>query len=173
MSLMYYSRMRAITKLMPLLLKPDLPATVVSVYAAGIEQKLFPEDLSLRNPKHYSYAQARSHMVYMHTLFFDSLAEQYPDTLRLIHIVPGIVVGPGYWSPEIPLWIRLLLRWLVLPSFGRWIAIPPKVCGQRMMALLAPGNLQQSVFKRGAERTYSPKWTAKMGAEYTRWGRMG
>jgi hypothetical protein len=59
MSLMYYSRMRIITKLMPLLLKPDLPATVMSVYAAGIEQNLFPEDLSLRSPKRYSYAQAQ------------------------------------------------------------------------------------------------------------------
>jgi hypothetical protein len=91
MSLMYYSRMRAITKLLPLLLKSKLPATVVSVYAAGMEGKLYPDDLSLRDQKHYSYLQARSHMNYMHTLFMETLAEQNPGKLSLIHIFPDLV----------------------------------------------------------------------------------
>lgn len=135
MSLMYYSRMRAVTKLLPLLHRSALPAVVVSVYAAGIEQKLYPEDLSLRDLKRYSYSQARSHMVYMHTLFFEALAKQHP--LRLIHIFPGVVVGPGFWNPEVPFWIRALLRYIFLPLFGRWITVPPERCGQRMLSLIS------------------------------------
>ena len=49
MSLMYYSRLRAVLNLVPLLTKSALPAAVVSVYAAGMEGKLYPDDLSLRN----------------------------------------------------------------------------------------------------------------------------
>lgn len=60
MSLFYYSRFRIINKLMPLLLKSKVPATIVSVYAAGMEKKLFLDDLSLRDLSHYSYTQARS-----------------------------------------------------------------------------------------------------------------
>lgn len=145
MSLMYYSRMRAITKLLPLLLKSSLPATVVSVYAAGIEQKLYPDDLSLRNPARYNYSQARSHMVYMHTLFFEALAEKHPDKLRLIHIFPGVVVGPGFWNPEVPFWMRALLRYVLLPLFGRWITTPPEQCGQRMLTLISPSYPRRSL----------------------------
>ncbi|KAK9769776.1 putative Ketoreductase (KR) domain-containing protein [Seiridium cardinale] len=138
MSLMYYSRMKAITKLLPLLLKSTLPATVVSVYAAGSEQKIYPDDLSLRDLSHYTYSQARSHMVYMHTLFFESLAEKYPDKLRLIHIFPGLIVGPGFSSPELALWVRVTLHWFVLPLFGRWITTPAEECGRKMLSLISP-----------------------------------
>jgi hypothetical protein len=135
MSLMYYSRMRAITKLLPLLLKSDLPARVVSVYAAGTEKKIFPEDLSLRDPGHYSYAQARSHMVYMHTLFMEALAERNGHKLALIHIFPGLVLGPGFDNPELPALFRFIWRWIFTPLFGRFLTIPPDDCGDRMLSL--------------------------------------
>jgi hypothetical protein len=135
MSLMYYSRMRMIVKLLPLLLKSSLPAKVVSVYAAGMEAKLFPEDLSLRDPKHYSYAQARSHMVYMHTLFLETLAEQNPGKLSLVHIFPGLVLGPGFQNPELPAWFRTLFHWVLIPLFGRLLTVKPEDCGDRMLSL--------------------------------------
>ncbi|EXJ89665.1 hypothetical protein A1O3_02732 [Capronia epimyces CBS 606.96] len=138
MALMYYSRMRAIINLLPLLLRSTLPATVVSVYAAGAEAKLFPEDLSLRNPSHYSYSQARSHMVYMHTLFMETLAEQNRGKLALIHIFPGLVLGPGFQSPEYPTWFRVVWRWVFIPLFGRILTVPPNECGARMLSLASP-----------------------------------
>ncbi|KAI1847556.1 hypothetical protein JX265_000807 [Neoarthrinium moseri] len=135
MSLMYYSRMKAVMELLPLLLKSTLPATVVSVYAAGLEGKLYPDDLSLRNLSKYSYVQARSHIVYMHTLFMEALSEKHPESLRLIHAFPGLVVGPGFQNPEIPAWLRILTNWVVLPIFGRWITTPPDECGTRILSL--------------------------------------
>lgn len=36
MALMYYSRMRFVVDLLPLLLESKLPAHVVSIYAAGV-----------------------------------------------------------------------------------------------------------------------------------------
>ena len=135
MSLMYYSRMRIVTKLLPLLLKSQLPATIVSVYAASMEGKLYPDDLSLRDLKRYSYDHARSHMCYMHSLFFETLAAKHPGKLALIHIFPGLVPGPGFQNPELPLWFRFLLNSVVLPLFGRWILVQPDQCGERMLSL--------------------------------------
>jgi hypothetical protein len=135
---MYYSRMKIVLKLLPLLLKSSLPARVISVYAAGTEAKLFPDDLSVRNLSRYSYSQARSHMIYMHTLFMESLAEQHPGKLALIHIFPGIVFGPGYNNPELPLWFRRLARWVLIPLLGPLVAVPPAECGDRMLSLASP-----------------------------------
>ncbi|KIW27951.1 uncharacterized protein PV07_07645 [Cladophialophora immunda] len=135
MSLMYYSRMRIITKLLPLLLSSQLPATVVSVYAAGMEGKLYPDDLSLRDLSRYSYSLARSHMCYMHALFMETLAQRHPRKLALIHIFPGLVIGPGYHSTELPLWFRIIVHWFVLPFFGRFLTVPTGECGERMLSL--------------------------------------
>jgi hypothetical protein len=134
MSLMYYSRMRIITTLLPLLLKSTLPPTVVSVFAAGAENHLFPDDLSLRKVK-FKYDHARSHMCYMHCLFFEALAAQHPGKLSLIHIFPGLVIGPNFQSTELPLWFRLLFNGVVLPLFGWLITLKPAHCGQRMVSL--------------------------------------
>lgn len=135
MSLMYYSRMRIITNLLPLLLKSKLPATIVSVYAASMEVKLFPDDLSLRDLSHYSYSQARSHMCYMHTLFMETLAEPHPGKLSLVHIFPGLVLGPGFQNPELPAWFRVIWHWIFVPIFGRFVTVPPQECGERMLSL--------------------------------------
>jgi NAD(P)-dependent dehydrogenase (short-subunit alcohol dehydrogenase family) len=138
MALMYYSRMRIITKLLPLLLKSTLPPTVVSVYAAGTEAKLYPEDLSLRDLKRYSYTQARSHMVYMHTLFMETLAEQHRGKLVFVHIFPGLVPGPTFQSPELPRLFRLFWRWIFVPLFGWFAFLNPDECGERMLSLASP-----------------------------------
>jgi hypothetical protein len=135
MSLMYYSRMKAILNLLPLLEKSTLPAAVVSVYAGGMEAKFFPDDLSLRAPKRFTYSLARSHMVYFHTLFFEALAAQHPGKLRLFHVFPGLVIGPGFRNPDLPAWFRFVFPKLVIPLFGRFIVTPPEVCAQRMLAL--------------------------------------
>jgi hypothetical protein len=125
-------------KLLPLLTKSNLPATVVSVYAAGMEGILFEDDLSLRDLKHHSYSNARSHMNYMHTLFFETLAEQNPGKLRLIHIFPGLVLGPGFSNPELPRWFRVLWHWIFVPLFGRLVSVPRDESGDRMLSLASP-----------------------------------
>ncbi|PWY90197.1 hypothetical protein BO70DRAFT_330493 [Aspergillus heteromorphus CBS 117.55] len=150
MSLMYYSRMRAITKLLPLLLKSTLPAKVVSVYAAGYEAKLYPDDLSLRDLSHYSYSQARSHMIYMHTLFLEKLAEQHQGKLSLMHIFPGLVLGPGFQRPDLPLWFRRVWRWFFVPILGPLLTVSPTECGDRMLSLASPRYPPQGTESSGA-----------------------
>jgi hypothetical protein len=88
MSLLYYSRMRFITKLEPLLLASKLPSHVISVYAAGHKGKLFKDDFSLRDPKHY-FANARSDVTFMTTVFMESLAERHKGQMSLVHIFHG------------------------------------------------------------------------------------
>jgi hypothetical protein len=144
MSLMYYSRMRIIMRLLPLLLKSNLPPRVVSVYAAGMEAKLFPDDLSLRDLKHFSYSQARSHMVYMHTLFMEALAEQNASKIGLVHIFPGLVLGPAFSSPELPAWFRFMWRFVFVPLFGRFVAVPTEESGARMLSLASPRYAPQA-----------------------------
>ena len=168
--------MRALTQLLPLLLaasssspasvpssqtqsQPQHHATVVSVYAAGIEDTsaFHPSNLSLDNPvSKYSYNTARSHMTYMHTLFFEYLASHLDDLpnllssfslsaspaqalnnsqLTLAHVFPGLVDGPTFGSPELPGWFRWLWAWLVKPVFGWAILTKPEVCGARLLSV--------------------------------------
>ncbi|KAH8812568.1 hypothetical protein F5884DRAFT_312947 [Xylogone sp. PMI_703] len=152
MSLMYYSRMRIIMKLLPLLLKSTLPPIVVSVYAAGTEAKLFPEDLSLRDLKNYSYTQARSHMAYMHTLFMETVAEQNQGKLAFVHIFPGIVLGPGFKNPELPAWFRVIWNYIFVPIFGRFVTVKPDDCGNRMLSLASPRYPPQSLDESGDKK---------------------
>jgi hypothetical protein len=137
MARFYYSRMASITKLLPLLLESSLPATVVSVYAAGMEGKLHIDDLSLRQSSHYSYSQARSHINYMHTCFFEELAKEHSGQLRLIHIFPGLVVHKGMHSKDNPWWLRFVFT-KVLPFFGK--NVPLEEVGHRMVALASTSN---------------------------------
>lgn len=134
MSLMYYSRMRALSRLMPLLVKSNFPPIVVSVYAAAMEGKLYPDDLSLRDLSHYSYSQARSHMCYMHTLFMESLAAQHPGKVRMMHIFPGLVLGPQFFNPELPKWFRIVWGWAFVPIVGPF-TVKPWNSADRMLFL--------------------------------------
>ena len=133
MSLIYYSRIRFILNLMPLLLAAPQSAHVVSVYAAGLEAKLFKDDLSLRNPKNYSLINARSHNAYMTTMAFEHLAKQYQQ-LSFVHAFPGIVVTPSYTDPGFPWWFKLLWR-LFGPLIRRFQAISAEDSGSRTLFL--------------------------------------
>lgn len=69
LSLLYYSRMRFITQLLPLLLASPLPGRVVSVFGPGRDTKLILDALFLRRPKNFNFTTLGSHAAYM-TAFF-------------------------------------------------------------------------------------------------------
>ena len=106
---------------------------MVSVYAAGKEGKLFPEDLSLRSPKLYDFANSRSHAVYMTTLFMESLAERHRGQLSLVHVFPGVVITGGFRDVQLSRWFKITW-WLVAP-IARRFSLPPSECGQRILFL--------------------------------------
>ncbi|KAK7921283.1 MFS transporter- sugar porter (SP) family protein [Apiospora marii] len=144
MALLYYSRMRAIQQLTPLLLQSVLPATVVSVFAAGFEdeKKLFLEDLSLRDLQRYSYIQVRSHLCYMHSMYMSKLAEMHAGDnkqLRLVHIFPGLVLTPAFHNPTYPAWFRFLFNRILAPFFlAPFVAVDIVESGERMISLASP-----------------------------------
>ncbi len=123
-------------KLLSLLLASALPAHVVSVYAAGKEGNLFPEDLSLRDPKRYSFSNKRSHVTYMTTFFMETLAERHRGRLSLVHVFPGLVMTNAFNSAGLPAWFKLI--WPLAAPIARQFSVPPRECGERILFLATP-----------------------------------
>ncbi|KAI9717646.1 MAG: hypothetical protein M1812_004591 [Candelaria pacifica] len=136
LSLLYYSRMRFVIKLLPLLLASQLPAHIVSVFAAGKESNIFPEDLSLRDPKHYGFANARSHAVHMKTLFMETLVEKHRGRLSFIHVFPGLVITEAFNDGRLPTWFRLV--WRVATPIARPFSLSGQEIGDRVLFLATP-----------------------------------
>ena len=136
MSLLYYSRMRFIMNFLPLLLASPLPAHVVSVFAAGLEGNFFPTDLSLRDPKLYSFANLRSHVTYMTTFFMETLTERHPGRLSLVHVFPGVVMTNAFNNSGLPRWFKL--TWRVVSPVVRLFSVPADECGERILFLATP-----------------------------------
>ena len=129
MALLYYSRIRFINNFMPLL-EASFSPRVISVYAAGMESTLHREDLSLRKPGNYTFANCRSHCVHMKTMAYESLAKEHPR-LSLAHIYPGLVVGPGFYDSELPTWFKIL--WFVMRPLAELLSTTPEDAGFIML----------------------------------------
>ena len=135
MSLMYYSRIRFIQKLTPLLRASPRTASVISIFAGGIEEKNGPGTLPIGTPDaaNYGVTQVRNHTCFMKTFLFEALAEQHAGKISFIHIYPGLVDGPTFYSDVNPLWFRIL--WRLLKPLASWYMTSPEVCGQVMVFL--------------------------------------
>ncbi|KAK0851328.1 hypothetical protein LTR02_003270 [Friedmanniomyces endolithicus] len=143
MALLYYSRMRFTTKLLPLLLAtpPSHPAHILSVFGAGLEKgaTLQLDDLSLtKDPKaHYGFLNLRVHVVHMTTMFFEHLAKQHPRKLSLVHVYPGLVLTPAMNHPSYPWWFKAA-AFVLMPIAKRTVAIKPEEIGKRVLFLATP-----------------------------------
>ncbi|KAJ0298297.1 hypothetical protein COL5a_002840 [Colletotrichum fioriniae] len=94
MSTRYYTRLRAVQKLLPLLRNATRPR-VVSVLAAGLEGPMVDEDdLDLRRPGNWGYWPASVQATTMGTLALEVLARENPG-VSLVHSMPGPVATPG------------------------------------------------------------------------------
>lgn len=134
LSLLYYSRMRFTTQLMPLLLESPLPAHVISVFGPQRDEKLFTDDISLRNPKNYGFGPMGSHAAYMKTFYFEELAAKYPGKLALVHYFPGLVITDAFQSNTLPKWFKYTWKFAVAP-FTRFFTVPKDECGERVIFL--------------------------------------
>lgn len=162
MSLLYYSRMRFITNLLPNLLSSPLPtgAKIISVYAGGMEAQgsLFPDDLSL--DQHYSFANCRTHSVAMKTMFFEDLATKHAGKLSCSHIFPGLVVHKGFDDATFPLWFKI--AWKVARPFTKFLPMYLKAdeIGQRVLYLAT-----EAYPARGSEKQADDSLRATDGVE--------
>jgi hypothetical protein len=129
----YYSRIRFILQLMPLLTASPLPGHVVSIYAGGFEDGTTADDLPIGCPPPSSYgvASVRKHTCFMKTFFFEELAEKHAGHLSLSHVFPGLVDGPGFYSPDMPAWFRFV--WRVMKPLAWLFMTTPDDCGQVML----------------------------------------
>lgn len=138
MSLVYYSRIRFILQLMPLLEASSSPdgAHIVSIDAAGMAGKLFRNDLSLVDPSHYSYINVKSHAAYMTTMVFEQLASRH-ERLAFVYMYPGAVFGPAHRDLSLPWWFRVIMG-MAEPILRMTFATPPEESGARTLFLATP-----------------------------------
>lgn len=135
MSLLYYSRIRFIQNLTPLLRACPGTAHVISIFAGSMEDKFKPGQLPIGEPEPASYGitAVRMHTCFMKTFLFESLAEQHAGKISFVHIYPGLVDGPTFYNNENPLWFRIL--WTMMKPLVSWYMTSPEVCGQVMVSL--------------------------------------
>ena len=127
--------MRFIQNLTPLLLASTQPAHVISIFAGNMEDSIKSGDdpIGTAPPGKYSITSVRRNTCFMKTFYFEGLAEKYASKISFVHIYPGLVDGPGFYSDEIPLWFRI--TWRVLKPLLSWYMTSPEVCGQVMVYL--------------------------------------
>ncbi|PYH43697.1 NAD(P)-binding protein [Aspergillus saccharolyticus JOP 1030-1] len=89
--LRYYSRMRFVQNLLPLLENSQGPARVVSVLAAGQEGHVDANNLDLT--KSWSFLKAATYAATLNSMAFEHLAATHP-TVGFVHVFPGIVRTP-------------------------------------------------------------------------------
>ncbi|KAK6192982.1 hypothetical protein LQW54_012927 [Pestalotiopsis sp. IQ-011] len=134
MSLFYYSRMRCIIQLLPLLLQSPLPARVVSVWNPNPECDFDTDDMSCRKPGNLGFRRASSQLSNMTTFFMEQLANRHPGKLALIHLYPGYVIT-NFGQTAFPAWFNLLFRHLVVPIIRLTIAVSAEETGDRITFL--------------------------------------
>lgn len=152
MALVYYSRMKCILNLLPLLLKAEQPH-VVSIFGAGLETTNFQrDDLSLRKPGNYAVWNARTHTCIMKTLFLEHLAQLHPK-LSLTHTFPGLVDTPLFGRGEMGMLYTVLWR-----IFGRimvyFAAHSPADSGTRTLYCATPHFPARDFATTANESTY-------------------
>ncbi|KAF4333345.1 short-chain dehydrogenase reductase [Fusarium beomiforme] len=93
MTTRYYSRIRAIQQLIPLLNSAASPR-IISVLAGGFEGPLNEQDLDLRDPNHWTPWASSVHSATMGTLSLERIARENPR-ISIVHWFPGPVPTPG------------------------------------------------------------------------------
>jgi NAD(P)-dependent dehydrogenase (short-subunit alcohol dehydrogenase family) len=93
MTTRYYSRIRAVQQLLPLLNKAPSPR-IVSVLAGGMESAINENDLDLCSPPNWSYWNSSVQSTTMGTLVLERFARENPR-LSIVHWYPGPVSTPG------------------------------------------------------------------------------
>lgn len=128
-SIRYYARMRFLLNLLPLLEKAPSPR-VVSVLAAGQEGKIFPDDMSLKDPKNYGVVNAGGIAATYNTLFMEQLQAQHPR-ISFVHTFPGLVRTNLFQTEHFGAAFKFLFNWIVMPTIGRFLFSSQEDAGAR------------------------------------------
>ncbi|KAL3456030.1 hypothetical protein BJX64DRAFT_52771 [Aspergillus heterothallicus] len=137
-ALRYYSRMRFIQNLLPLLESKSSPSVgpsrVISIYGGGFEFPINTSDLDLKHS--FSLLNAYKHSITMATLSMEHLATLHPD-VSFIHAYPGLV-GTNIYSNSFPAPIAALYNYAVWPLMWPF-SVGVQECGERHLFHLTSG----------------------------------
>ncbi|KAL4886726.1 hypothetical protein BJY04DRAFT_204873 [Aspergillus karnatakaensis] len=128
-ALRYYTRMRFIQNLLPLLESESASATpsrVISIYGGGFEFPINTADLDLKHS--FSLLNAYKHSITMTSLAMEHLSQIHPS-VSFIHAYPGLV-GTNIYSNSFPAPIAAVY------NYGLWPLLWPfsvglEECGER------------------------------------------
>jgi NAD(P)-dependent dehydrogenase (short-subunit alcohol dehydrogenase family) len=109
-ALRYYSRMRFIQNLLPLL-ESSGPSRVISVYGGGFEYSINTSDLDLKH--NFSLLNAYKHSITMTSLSMEHLANTHPS-VSFIHVYPGLV-GTNIYTNSFPAPISTFYNYVMWP----------------------------------------------------------
>lgn len=120
---------------MPLLTASPRAGHVVSIYGGGMDHtNVKPGKHLIGCPPDAEYGinGVREYASFMKNFVFEELAARHAGRLSLSHVYPGLVDGPGFENPELPVWFRLVLR-LVIKPLMFWYMTAPADCGKVMV----------------------------------------
>jgi len=154
-ALRYYSRLRFVNNLLPLLNKSQVPR-VVSVLAGGKEEALDFTDLEVKN---FGVLKAAGNVATQTTLAFEELAECNPN-VTFIHKFPGLVstgllenlLGTASGVFAIP---ATLIKFILLPIVNLIIA-SPDIAGERGLFVATDPRFVPSVSKSKSNSEVTP-----------------
>lgn len=162
-TLNYYSRIRFITNLLPLLRtathEPPHFARTLSVLGAGSEKAMNLSDLDLKTS--FSGARCANHTITMNSLMVGELAARDPN-ISFLHSFPG-VVNTGI-ARELPLLLRGGLK-VLLPLFSPFLVSPDET-GKRQLfhatsGIYPPATLSEGDNLAGGVRVTDAKSVVK------------
>ncbi|EAT81641.2 hypothetical protein SNOG_11142 [Parastagonospora nodorum SN15] len=86
-----------------------------------------PDEIPIGIPskKDYGVSSVRKHVAFMKTFAFEHLAEQHAGKISFIHIYPGLVDGPVFYSDVNPTWFKILWR-LLKPLASFYMTSPER-----------------------------------------------
>lgn len=136
-TLNFYSRMRFIHNLLPLLRNATASephfARTLSVLSAGTEGAINLDDLELKNT--YSGPRCANHTIVMNDFMTGEFASRNPE-ISFVHSFPG-AVNTGL-TRELPWWLRAPLKALT-PLFSLLLMVPAHETGQRQLFIATNG----------------------------------
>lgn len=129
-TLNFYSRMRFISNLIPLLqtasTSPPNFARSVSILGAGHEGSINLDDIELKNK--FSGVRCASHTCTMNSIMAEQFAARHPN-ISFLHTFPG-TVNTGV-ARELPIWARGILK-VLMPLF-KPLLVGADETGQRQL----------------------------------------
>jgi NAD(P)-dependent dehydrogenase (short-subunit alcohol dehydrogenase family) len=136
-SIRYYARMRFLLNLLPVLEAAPSPR-VVSVLAGGQEGAIYPDDMSLRDPKNYGVASAGGVAASYNTLFMEQLQRQHPR-VSFVHTFPGLVRTNLLQTEHFGALFKFFINWVVMPTIGRFVfALQDDAGARHLFAATSP-----------------------------------